>query len=192
MDTCPEGRAAHGKAEARRNRWTPAFAAAVAGEIHALPVDSVRLSRAGSARARGEDGCVGTFQTGGWSVHAERRQVAENRLCSVGFQGVRLLGMAVEAHDLVALFDESCGEAGADAAGHPDREARDRGPSSRWLTISVVSGWVSVDGLDGDVDRAVVLLEGIGPRVDFAEDDDAGVGDGLAVVVIEDGDAGTG
>ncbi|WTJ89136.1 hypothetical protein OG607_04815 [Streptomyces sp. NBC_01537] len=60
------------------------------------------------------------------------------------------------------------------------------------MTISVVSGWVSVDGLDGDVDRAVVLLEGIGPRVDFAEDDDAGVGDGLAVVVIEDGDVGTG
>src|ERR1044072_7960254 len=61
--------------------------------------------------------------------------------------------------------------------------------------ISVVSGWVSVDGLDGldgDVDRAAVLLEGIGPQVvDFPEDHDAGVGDGLAVVVIEDGDVGT-
>ncbi|WP_157874930.1 hypothetical protein [Streptomyces resistomycificus] len=44
------------------------------------------------------------------------------------------------------------------------------------MTIPVVSGWVSVDGLDGDVDRAVVLLEGIGPRVDFAENDDAGAG----------------
>ncbi|WUV93639.1 hypothetical protein OG354_47075 [Streptomyces canus] len=60
------------------------------------------------------------------------------------------------------------------------------------MTISVVSGWVSVGGLDGDVDRAVVLLESIGLRVDFAEDDDAGVGDGLAVVVIEDGDVRTG
>jgi hypothetical protein len=39
---------------------------------------------------------------------------------------------------------------------------------------------------DGDADRAVVLLQGIGPRVDFAEDDYAGVGDGLAVVVIEE------
>src|ERR1044072_6232267 len=58
--------------------------------------------------------------------------------------------------------------------------------------ISVVSGSVSVDGLDGDVDRAVVLLEGIGPQVvDFPEDHDAGVGDGLAVVVIENGDVGT-
>jgi hypothetical protein len=56
----------------------------------------------------------------------------------------------------------------------------------------VISGRFSVDGLDGDVDRAVVLLEDIGPRVDLAEDDDAGVGDGLAVVVIEDGDVGTG
>jgi hypothetical protein len=62
--------------------------------------------------------------TGGWSVDAEPRQVAENRLSSVGFQGVRLLGMAVKAHDLVALFDELCGEAGADAAGHPDDETR--------------------------------------------------------------------
>ncbi|MDQ0909018.1 hypothetical protein QFZ22_005003 [Streptomyces canus] len=60
------------------------------------------------------------------------------------------------------------------------------------MTISVVSGRVSVDGLEGDVDRAVVLLEGIGPRVDFAVDDDAGGGDGLAVVVIKDGDVGTG
>ena len=95
----------------------------------ALPADGVRLSRAGSARTRGADDCVGTFQTGGWSVHAERRQGAENRLCSVGFQGGSLLGMAVRAHDLVALFDESCGEAGADAAGHPDGEARDMAPS---------------------------------------------------------------
>ncbi|WSD83315.1 hypothetical protein OG925_02915 [Streptomyces canus] len=60
------------------------------------------------------------------------------------------------------------------------------------MTISVDSGWVSVGGLDSDVDRAVVLLESIGLRVDFAEDDDAGVGDGLAVVVIEDGDVRTG
>lgn len=69
-------------------------------DFHALPVDGVRLSRAGSARARGDDDCVGTFQTGSWNVGAERRQVAENRLCSVGFQGVRLPGMAVKAHDL--------------------------------------------------------------------------------------------
>jgi hypothetical protein len=54
------------------------------------------------------------------------------------------------------------------------------------------SGWISVGGLDGDVEGAVVLLEGIGPGVDFGEDDDAGGGDGLAVVVIEDGDVGTG
>ncbi|UUU19052.1 hypothetical protein JIX55_49595 [Streptomyces sp. DSM 40750] len=97
-------------------------------DFHALPVDSVRLSRAGSARARGEDDCVGTFQTGGWSVDAERRQVAENRLHSVGFRGVRLRGMAVKAHNLVALLDESCGEAGAYAAGHADGEARDMVP----------------------------------------------------------------
>jgi hypothetical protein len=56
----------------------------------------------------------------------------------------------------------------------------------------VGSGRVSADGLDSDVDRAVVLLERIGPRVDFAEDDDAGVGYGLAVVVMEDRDVGTG
>jgi hypothetical protein len=87
--------------------------------------------RAGSAHARGEDDRVGTFQTGGWSVHAERRQVAENRLCSVGFQGGSLLGMAVKARDLIALFDESRGEAGADAAGHPDGEVRDMAPSPR-------------------------------------------------------------
>ncbi|WP_328980376.1 hypothetical protein [Streptomyces canus] len=43
------------------------------------------------------------------------------------------------------------------------------------MTISVLSGWVSVGGLDSDVDPAVVLLESIGLRVDFAEDDDAGV-----------------
>lgn len=94
----------------------------------ALPVDGVRLSRAGSARARGDDDCVGTFQTGSWSVGAERRQVAENRLCSVGFQGVRLPGMAVKAHDLVALFVELCGEAGADATGRPDDETWDMAP----------------------------------------------------------------
>jgi hypothetical protein len=56
----------------------------------------------------------------------------------------------------------------------------------------VVSGRGSVDGLDGEVDCAVVLLESISPRVDVAEDDDAGVGDGLAVVGIEDRDVGTG
>jgi hypothetical protein len=60
------------------------------------------------------------------------------------------------------------------------------------LTISVGSGRVSADGLDSDVDRAVVLLERIGPRVEFSEDDDAGVGYGLAVVVMEDRDVGTG
>lgn len=158
----------------------------------ALPLDSVRLSRAGSARTRTADDCGGTFQTGGWSVHAERRHGAVNRLYSVGFQGASLLGMALRTHDLIALLDESCGEARADAAGRSDGEARDMAPSSRWLTIPVGSGWVSVDSLDRDVDRAVVLLQGIGPRLDIAEDDDAGVGDGLAVVVIEDGDVGTG
>lgn len=97
----------------------------------ALPVDSVRLSRAGSARARGEGDCVGTFQTGGWSVHVSDVRLprtgsipSDSRVCACSV-------WRVKTHDLLALFNESCGEAGADAAGHPDGEARDMVPSPR-------------------------------------------------------------
>lgn len=89
-----EERFAVGKVPGERSpSYTGAF-----GDL--VEVDVVELGK----------GCAGGLP--GWSVHAERRQGAVNRLYSVGFQGGSLL-------------DESCGEAGADAAGHSEGEARD-------------------------------------------------------------------